>query len=431
MRILIIARNFPAVSQTFVLLHVESLLRLGHDVTVMAAPGSASFQGTTTGQGNLAADCFMPIEYPRGSVGKRVCDLARRLPWEVRSMKLLSLVFADYIRGRSAGAAVAAIPLAGALRQRGEWDIVHVHFGNMALPVAQLCDAGYIHAPVVATFHGTDLNENRKVPKCQLFARVFKAIHLLTVGTEHMAAHLLECGISNKRYRIIPMGVDVSRFRPRTAERTIHSGGRLITVGRLVECKGVEYLIRAVGELRKVFPDVSLDVIGDGPLRRQLEELSVELEVSPAVKFHGAVGSDKVLELLQESDIYVQPGIIASDGSREGQGIVVAEAQAVGLPVVASRVGGIPEIVVEGESAFLVTPKDVSALTDQISLLIQNPALREQMGVAGRAFVEQGLSQEALAKEWVEVYERVIDSYSSSANTSARNVHPASGSLPR
>ncbi len=204
------------------------------------------------------------------------------------------------------------------------------------------------------------------------------------------------------------MGVDLSRFKTVALERRPRPGGRLITVGRLIECKGVEYAIRAIAILRNEWTDVTLDVVGEGPLRKDLEKLCVELNVSTAVKFHGALANDKVLVLLQESDIYVQPGIIASDGSREGQGIAVAEAQATGLPVVASRVGGIPEIVVEGESAYLVTPKDVSELVCQISLLVRDPELRERMGAAGQDFVAQSLDQKVLANRWIAIYNDVI-----------------------
>lgn len=409
MKILIIARRFPVISQTFVQLHVESLLKLGHEVTVMADRGDSSLLAVADING-IKINQLIPNTYPCGSAVKRIFNLVRQIPWQFRSCKLLASVIVDYVCGRSAGAALSAIPYANAMRRTGQWDIVHVHFGNLALPVAQLCEAGFINAPVVVTFHGTDLNAKKRVPISQLYARVFQAAQLLTVGTKHMAKHLEECDIPPEKYKIVPMGIDLSRFKRSLAQSVgANSGTRLITTGRLVEVKGIEYAIRAVAVLSKTWPNITLDIIGDGPLRNDLGILCKQLNIDLAVKFHGALEHDKLLALLQRSDIYVQPGIVAADGTREGQGVAVAEAQAAGLPVVASRVGGIPEVVAEGESAFLVEPKDVCALANQISVLIRDPELRNRMGAAGKVFVEKTLDQEALAKRWTTIYNGLID----------------------
>lgn len=410
MRILIVARRYPVVSQTFILLHVKSLLKLGHSVTIMAEPGDSSLLESIKRGNDQAFGRIVPIVYPRGNFGKRFWDLVRQIPLDFRSLKSFWFMVSDYVRGRTAGAALAVVPYASALRQVSDWDIVHVHFGNLALPVAQLCDAGFINVPVIVTFHGTDLNEIRPVSNCQLFARVFQSAQLLTVGTKHMAKHLEECNISSEKYKVIPMGIDLPKFNTVTLQQRQRdlAGTRLVTIGRLVEFKGIEYAIRAVAELRKKWPDITLDVIGDGPLRGSLEQLCGDLDVASAVKFRGALEHEKVLSLLQESDIYIQPGIVASDGTREGQGVAVAEAQAFGLPVVASRVGGIPEIVIDGETAYLVEQKDVIGLIEKISLLICDNELRERMGAAGQVFVEQSLNQEVLAHRWVEIYNDVL-----------------------
>lgn len=408
MKILIIAQRYPAVSQTFMRLHVESLVKLGHDVTVMAAPGDSDYETSTDQNGSSPLERFVAIRQPRGGAGKRIFELSRFLPWDVRSVKLVSLMLADYIRGRTAGAATAAISLAAELRRCGNWDIVHVHFGNLALPVAQLCDAGYISAPVVATFHGTDINEKRKVTTCHLFARIFRTAKMLTVGTKHMAMHFLNCGIPSDRYKVIPMGVDLSRFTPVIRKQRNHRVHRLITVGRLIECKGIEYAIRAVAELRKADLDVTLEIIGDGTLRNSLERLCDDLDVSSHVRFHGALAGNQVVALLHEADVYIQPGIVAADGTREGQGVAVAEAQATGLPVVASRVGGIPEMVEEGKSAYLVEPANQSELVEQIARLLHDADLRQRMGAAGREFVEKKLNQENLANDWISIYNSLI-----------------------
>ncbi len=145
MRILVVADVFPAVSQTFIDLHVKSLLDRGHDVKLLATPGkSASASAAAPG-----FDWFIPAPYPNGSRWKKMAwPLRIAFAGNRRASRLAAIVMSDYVRGRTAGGGLAAIPYAEALRRDSEWDLVHVHFGYTAISVSQLYSARLLGAHV-------------------------------------------------------------------------------------------------------------------------------------------------------------------------------------------------------------------------------------------------------------------------------------------
>lgn len=407
MRILIATDTFPVVSQTFIALHCASLVARGHEVRVLAAPGAGAAKGSLASEAKL-----LPLARLRGSVVSRAMRAASLLTPDLRGATLTRVVVSDILRGRAARHGLSTFPLAKAIADAPTFDIVHAHFGATTAQLARIQQAGYFTAPLVATFHGTDLNQQQSIENSKLYERVFRSASHMTVGSQHMAAHFAACGVPSERYSVIPMGIDLGGLQPVSRSDTSTAPLRIVSVGRLVECKGTEYAIRAFAEVQRMFPEVTLTIVGDGPLRDGLENLAKSLHVETQVKFRGALPHDEVLKEMQEADIYFQPGVVAADGSREGQGLTIAEAQALQLPVVTTRAGGIPESVDEGKSAFVVEPKDVPALVHHLSLLIRDPALRKQMGEHGREFVAQKFDQQVLTDQWIALYERLIASES-------------------
>ncbi len=186
-----------------------------------------------------------------------------------------------------------------------------------------------------------------------------------------------------KRVCVIPYGVDLERFAP--APRVPGAGGR-VTVGaasRLSPEKGFDVLLRAVAMLRE--RGVALEVVlaGDGPSRPGLERLAHELGLDGRVEFLGEVAHEAVPGVLQQLDIFVMPS------TWEGFGVSALEASAMELPVVASDIHGIPDVVLDGETGILAPPADVPALADAIARLAGDAELRRSMGAAGRAYVER------------------------------------------
>jgi glycosyltransferase involved in cell wall biosynthesis len=162
----------------------------------------------------------------------------------------------------------------------------------------------------------------------------------------------------------------------------------ILHVARLVEVKGTRYLLRAFARVARTHDRVRLKIIGDGPLRRPLHALAASLGVGDRVEFLGALPHAEVLSSMRKAAMLVLPGIRTATGREEGLGMVLLEAAATGVPIIGSRVGGIPECIVDGKTGFLVPERDEEALARRMAELLEDPARRQGMGAAGRALVE-------------------------------------------
>jgi glycosyltransferase involved in cell wall biosynthesis len=186
-----------------------------------------------------------------------------------------------------------------------------------------------------------------------------------------------------KPVAVIPYGVDLELFAPQNGAAT---EGRVLTVGsvcRLSPEKGLDSLLRAVAMLRERGVDLRVVLAGDGPEREALVRLATEVNISEHVEFLGDVPHEGVPDVLRGLDIFAMPS------TWEGFGVSAIEASAMRLPVVASRIHGIPDVVLDGETGILVPPADPAALADVIEGLAAQPELRARMGAAGRTFVER------------------------------------------
>lgn len=196
---------------------------------------------------------------------------------------------------------------------------------------------------------------------------------------------------------VVENGVDSCRFRPGTAASGSEVRG--IFVGRLIFNKGPQFLLAALGSLQTRLPNLKIDIVGEGPMRRKLEVFVRHQRLDDTVNFLGI--RDDVPELLRRSDFFIRPSLL------EGMPLTVLEAMASGLPVVVSDVGGAREVVVDGVTGYLVPPGSVRSLEGALLRLASDGALRTRMGKAGQALVTSRFSWEAAAQATADVFERV------------------------
>ncbi|HDR9356409.1 glycosyltransferase [Burkholderia vietnamiensis] len=274
--------------------------------------------------------------------------------------------------------------------------LVHAHFGVDALYGASL--ARSLGVPLIATLHGFDVTVGRaeflnsRSPALVRYGLSHRSLaryatRLLCVS-EFIRNKAIEFGFPEERLLTHYIGIDLSQFTP-----TPYTRGevfRILHVARLVEKKGTRYLLEALLRLpERVRRRVRLDVIGEGPLRAELEAMTTREGLTGNVAFHGVQTQAQVQAHLQSSDLLCLPSVTAGNGDAEGLGMVVLEAAASGLPVLATRHGGIPEAVVDGETGLLVAERDAFALADAIAFLVESETVRQRMGRSGRARVER------------------------------------------
>jgi glycosyltransferase involved in cell wall biosynthesis len=230
----------------------------------------------------------------------------------------------------------------------------------------------------------------------------------VTTCTEANRRYLVEeIGLAPSRVRLCRHGVDVERFsrngsRPRA--------GRILSVGRLVPKKGFDLLIRACGELRRRGVDFELRIIGGGELRDELAQLAEQERVADRVKLTGSMSQEQVAAELQVAELFVLSPRVMPDGDRDGIPNVLLEAMAAGVPIVASAVSAIPEVLTDGVNARLVPPGQPKLLADAMAELLKDPAQRARLAEAGERFVREQCSWPSAVQPLRELLDEVLAS---------------------
>jgi len=230
-----------------------------------------------------------------------------------------------------------------------------------------------------------------------------KKADVVTATSSMLASATAEFIHDGKAVHTIPFGVDTNLFTP-SKEKS--PGGKICIgiVKALEEKYGIEYLIRAFKIISERGYESNLIIVGEGSLRKNLEELAESLSLANSVRFTGKVDNTAVIEFLHMIDIFIVPSISSS----ETFGVAALEASSCGIPVIASNIGGLPEVIVDGETGYLVPPQNEAAIAERIIKLIKNPRLRQQLGNAGRKFVLTNYEWNSCAKKMEEVYNRIL-----------------------
>ena len=293
--------------------------------------------------------------------------------------------------------------------------LLHVHFGTEAVAVWPV--AKKIGVPMVITLHGFDINvyrewwesgkggvSNTRYPRRLLQLAQQPAVHFVAVS-KAIRQRAITYGIPAERITVCYIGIDLKKFVPAgkpLPERPL----RVLYVGRMVEKKGGAILIEAFARIRKNMPVAELVMIGDGPLLETYKKQAHQLSVP--VQFLGACTPAEVKANLDTCRIFCLPSITAENGDAEGLPMVLLEAQASGVPVVTSAMGGVGEGLVDGETGFSFAEHDVDALVRHLSTLLQDPTLATSMSIAAPKFIAKNFDILSCTKKLENVYEDVI-----------------------
>ncbi len=272
-------------------------------------------------------------------------------------------------------------------------DLIHAHFGTDAAFFAPLWRA--LDVPRVVSFYGYDAVKAARrfggLGRAHLQS-VIEAFDAFVVPSTDMEQDVLALGAPAERIVVLPWGIDLGRFKP--PEATVASGAtarplRIVSVCRFIEKKGLADAIAAFARMRATGVAGHLTLVGDGPLRATLVAQAKALGVSAGVEFTGFIAPLELPSFLRDHDLFLHPSVTPADGDKEGVPTSILEAAASGLPVLATRHGGIPEAVEEGVNGHLVAEHDVDALARWMIELARNPARRAALGAAGRVRVRE------------------------------------------
>src|SRR5437773_2858096 len=280
----------------------------------------------------------------------------------------------------------------------------HVHFANRAAHTALFLKE-ISGIPFSVTAHGQDFMKD--LGNDDLLREICAAAEFVAAETDYSRELLCQrCPDSAAKIYRIYNGIDLEHFSP-PASATMNRVARVISVGRLVAFKGFEHLIDACAELARRGLDFTCEIIGDGPLRDALQKKIDMLNLSSRVNLLGSLSQEVVLEKLRSADIFALPSVTDRQGASDVFPTVIIEAMAAARPVVSTRLAGIPESVIPGETGLLVSPGDTSVLSQALEQLIRDPELRARYGGAGRARIEQHFRIEQTVAPLLQLFERI------------------------
>lgn len=379
LRIAYLTGEYPAVSHTFILREVLALRALGLDVITCSIRRTGPEHHRGPEEREAAASTFYVLD-----AAKRPANLIRALGWSLRRPSALWRTLRLALRTRAPGVKATvwqifylleAMVLARHLIRRGATRI-HNHFAMASSSVAMLASE-LSGIPYSFTLHGpADFLETKY---WRLDEKIARARFVACISRFCRSQGML---FSDWRHwpklRIVHCGVDPARY----GTDTLRPAGRnVLFIGRLAAAKGVPVLFDAFARVRAGEPDARLTLVGDGPARAALEARAAELGLTDSLRFTGYLSQEEVAEELSRADLFALPSFA------EGVPVVLMEAMASGLPVVTTRIAGIPELVEDGVSGRIVAPGDVDAFAGAMAGLLAEPETARRMGEVGQAKV--------------------------------------------
>lgn len=401
---------FPRMSETFVLSQIERAVKHGFDVTIYA---SESEEGTQLHHaveelglldraryyGKLGTWVRKPVLQRWFGALKDFLNAGNKAPL-LRSLNVFRF-----------GLKTLSLRRWNLARHFGDlgleqFDVVHCQFGPYGVFCAQLKDLGIIRGRLITSFHGYDMSQHLQKTGQHTYDHLFKTGDQFLPISEHWHNKLIKLGCPREKISVHRMGIDLSTyvFQDRVETATEHT--RFLAIGRLVEKKGIEFAIRALKQASEKQPDLSLDIVGDGPLRNELEQMTRDLGLTDRVRFCGWQTQAEIRAHISDATVLVTPSVTARDGDQEGIPMVLMEAMASGLPVISTYHSGIPELVQDKVSGRLVPERDVEGLANAMGEVAREPGLRRQYASEARKRVEDQFNLHRLNDRLVQIYEK-------------------------
>lgn len=402
--------EFPTLSETFLLNQIVGVIESGHELKIIAR-----FRGKYDQIHNLVSEyhlndrvLYMCPE-PRG-VMRRFWELCRLLLshkgwWSRRGLEKFRSIL-GHVRNHQ-----ERIPLLDLVRLTSHtfdhrYDIIHCQYATLGLRALLLKKLGLISGELITSVRGHDITDKNRTRRG--YSELFEHGSLFLPVSESLKTLLVAEGCPTEKIEVHHSGIRSENFEFRDRGYSGEAPLQVLTIGRHVPMKGLSFALQAIANVRARGISVEYHLIGDGPLRGELENLAERLEIREVVHFHGWQKQSYVLKMLQEADVFVSSSITLETGEAEGIPNAVKEAMAVGLPTIATRHSGIPELIEDDVSGYLVAEGDVEALSERIACLVERPDLAAGLGQNARETVVKYFDSQVLNRQLIDIYSRFI-----------------------
>lgn len=410
--------QFPLLSETFILNQITGAIDRGHEVDIYAdLPGEiAILHGDVVKYELLDRTTYLP-QIPENLLWRAVRGLGLLGTRLTRSPRktLRALNLFEY--GESALSLWLLYSLVPKLDKT--YDIVHCQFGTQSFRGMAFQTVNAPDAKLVTTFRGQDISRFVAQKGPQIYDRLFERGDYFLANCEFFQQRAIELGCPRDRIKVHGSGLECDRFPFQVRHAPDEGPIRIATVGRLVEKKGIEYGIRGVAECLKSHPNLEYIIVGEGALRQELEQLVRSFGLESKIQLVGQKPQAELIDLLKTCHLFIAPSVTAADGDRDAPVNTLKEAMAMGLPIISTRHGGIPELVDDGVEGFLVPERDGEAIARRLTELLETPETWPTMGRAGRARVEAQYDLSQLNDDLIALYRSLLEAEPDTRKTPA------------
>jgi len=381
MRIGYILGQFPKLSETFILNEISELIRRGHDVYIFSLFNSKE----NIVQPEVEEYSLLERTYYPPSYHKLCIELAR----------FDRLLFYRNRRKINKFYCIAVARHFSKIAEKLDLDVLHAHFANEPTFTAMLMSK-LTGLSFTFTAHAFDIFINPDVKA--LRERMENASAVIAISEYNKK--YLQSIYNNNRIFVVRACPNLEKLNK---IKRVPEQFRILTVGRLVEKKGIKYGILAMMKIVKEFPEVQYIIVGSGPQSVELKKLTKSLGLENNVRFLGAVDERTLMTEFSKATVFILPCVKAKNGDMDGIPVSLMEAMYLQIPVVSTNISGIPELIENGKEGFLVEPENVEQLANALKILLQDENMRTKMGKRGRKKIEEKFN---IHKE-VEKLERV------------------------
>ncbi|MCR8666364.1 glycosyltransferase [Aestuariibaculum sp. M13] len=396
--------SFPVVSETFVLNQILEAKAHGFKIRILA---NKKLPLANSSQRELLE---------RNHIMEVVSVLDYKIPENklIHRLKALYLTILNFkswkqVKGVTLRKRLALLPFQIAFFKKfRDVDVFHAQFAHVGIRIAEMKKIGVLKGKLITTFHGYDAHfENDielKVRKMR-YEQLLSISDCVTVNTMYLGHKVIALGCNKNKLHVIPMGVNIDFFKY-DARNSIGSVKciKLLSAGRLVKLKGFDFAIRVVKVLLDKGYNVEYSIVGEGVEKENLAALVKTLGLETKITLLGKQTQEDLKHLYATHDIFIMSSVTDDTGRAEAQGVVTAEAQAMGLPVVAFNSGGVPYTMKDGETGYLVAEKDITSMAKAIIKIITFEDIYTKMSASAIAFVHSEFSSTLMLQRFLTLY---------------------------
>lgn len=410
MKIAFFTNAFPMMSEAFIANSAAALVQAGHSVDIFGI-GNVDATG-------LSVPEVEPLQLEQSTTNIRWPDSRaerwRKLPGTLKN--LVARHGADSILQlrpdiyRRTFMDLSAIYQAAQLPSNGNYDIIHCQFAPLAEHVIKHRRAGFLSGQLVVNFRGYDISELVTAHGDHLYDHIWPEAAAFISNSEYFRQRAVAIGCPEDRISVIGSGMRLASFPFQPISEASSGDIRFLMVGRLIERKGFHIALAALARFSQASGrGIHVDIVGDGPMRAELEQLARDCHLDEAVTFHGAQSHTAIADFIRQCDVFIAPSMTCAKGSQDGPVNTLKEAMAIGRPVIGTRHGGISELVIDGETGLLCEEGNVDALGHAIDRILGMQASWPQMLAKARGVVETTYALSRTTDDLLGVYNSILE----------------------